>query len=304
MVPGNLFKYPGSKFLLGRKLAPFLKRVKYYVEPFGGSMGFLWGLASSPEYDYASSVRQVIYNDVDPVLCAFFRVLAGEEEDFLSLGERICKLVSKDVYKQKLEILRLRRRVSPEEDPRVTDEEVATAFYYVNALSFSGKEGCYRPGAYSLTYHTDKLSDPVVYLRPFRDFLRQRIFSIENQDFRQVLEILWRQRKKGRLQETLFFVDPPYFDVEGEYYPVLDELAFKHLADYISRFVQEGGHVIVTVCERGKVLLETFGLRLRSLPREYTAWVANAEEKPTKIEYILYSNGALNLLQQPKLLEV
>ena len=161
---------------------------KTYVEVFGGGG---WVLFKKPE-SYLE-----VYNDSNSQLSNLFRIIRDNYEEFAHRSE--WSLHSREMYIEAREKLK--------DDKFLSDVEKAMHYAVNKCQSFSGKGGW----AYAVT--TDKM-----YSGKWLPFLKRmqlinarlKKVQIECLSFEQLIP-------KYDSPNTLFYVDPPYVDVESYY---------------------------------------------------------------------------------------
>jgi len=180
----------GGKNYLRHRILPRFPQHHCYVEVFGGAGWMLFGK------DQAAS-KVEIYNDLEGELVNLFRVIKTKPKLFLQAFE--LELVSREIFNCK-------KKADP---TALTDVGRAARFYYLVKSAFGGRItgkpafscGPSRPS--NLNLHT--LKDAIL---PIHERL-QRV-TIENLDFQALLNRYDRP-------ETLFYADPPYWQVTCDY---------------------------------------------------------------------------------------
>jgi DNA adenine methylase len=180
----------GGKSRLVPTITPIIHDTPHecYCEPFCGAAWILFGK------DPQSSKCEVI-NDADGDITNFFRILQNHPVPFVDLFKHA--IVSRQIFKWE-------QMKNPE---TLTDLQRAARFYYLQRLSFGGKPGPRRQFGYSAT--TRPKLDISSIPESIVDFHhRLADVTIENTDGLDCV------RRYDRPQ-TLFFIDPPYCEVEG-----------------------------------------------------------------------------------------
>lgn len=204
MVMSGPFPYPGSKVLLGDWIIEHFPDHEVYVEPFGGSAALL---ANKPPS------WNEIFNDVDGDIVHFFRTLRDRCDELVEWLENTP--FSRDLHLKYGNAFYSGYR--PDDDI-----ERAGRFFYLRNTQFGQKYteisgfrlACKSNHAAEFQNRTERLYD-------FRDRLRD--VQIENLDYGDLVD-------RTDSEETLYYFDPPYLDVERGLYTGHD--AFDH-----SRFV-------------------------------------------------------------------
>ena len=192
----SLFPYPGGKSEIAPFIVERLAPHQTYVEPFAGSIAVL--LAKPP-----SEVEVV--SDLDGDIINFFQVLqqGARDNTVMETFQRICQLMPHARRLYETWMHDWNRGIRPE-DPF----ERAIRWYYLQINSVNGKSGW----IISIADNKARLwQNKVDNLPEFAKRLRH--VSLENRDFRYIIQTYDRP-------ETLFYIDPPYYGVEGakEYY--------------------------------------------------------------------------------------
>ncbi len=176
----------GGKSQLARTIVELMPEHKTYVEVFGGAG---WVL-----FKKTPSTAEVI-NDVNDDLINLYRILKFHFEAFLAEFEH--QLFSRTLFEDKRK-----------NERGLTDIQRAANFYYLLRSAFS----CQLDGSFS--YSRDrkislKLGDD---LRTHLSAIHERLQNvvIENANYDYVIK-----RMDGN--ETLFYLDPPYWDCEKDY---------------------------------------------------------------------------------------
>ena len=176
----------GGKSQLARTIIELMPEHKAYVEVFGGAG---WVL-----FKKTPSTIELI-NDINDDLINLYRVLKYHFEAFLSEYELV--LFSRTQFND-----------FRQQTKGLTDIQRAVRFYYLLRSAF----GCQLDG--SFTYSRDRISRMRLgeRLREHLSSIHQRLENviIENQSYDYVIK-----RMDG--EQTLFYLDPPYWDCEGVY---------------------------------------------------------------------------------------
>lgn len=185
----------GGKRRLRSKIIERLPQHTCYVEVFGGAGWVLFG---------KEPVKVEVYNDIDGELVNFFRVIKSCHRAFVQAFDWI--LVSRTLFNDFIRT-----------DPKDLDEiQRAVRFYYLIKIAFGGKSvgqsfGYAKTGKSNLNLETLYETIAAVHQR------LRRVY-IEEGTFERTIE-----RYDGR--DTVFFLDPPYFETSGYRYGL-------ELADY------------------------------------------------------------------------
>jgi len=194
----NVINYIGGKFYLKNKVCSILPNHTIFVEVFGGGANILL-------HKPASQVE--VYNDLNKDLANLFYVLSFhysefyEKAKFLIYSREIFNVIKKEILNTKIEA--------------IPDVDRAVKVFYLYNSSFSGNKSSF---GYGLTR-----SKALTFSRKIKklEYVHERLKNvlIEALDFEEVME-------KYDTENTLFFLDPPYFGVE--FYYSTDDLSFKY----------------------------------------------------------------------------
>lgn len=196
-------RYPGGKV----KLAPFLAslareqspRSLIYAEPFAGGAGAALDLLCN------EVVEEVVLNDLNPGIAAFWRALFNETADFT---ERVRRTeVSVDEWHKQRAIYG---------SPKVSTLDLGFATFYLNRTNRSGilgarpigglkQEGQWRLDA---RYKREDLCRRIEFIAEYRQ--RVSICEMEGHDF------VHHMQQYGR--DAFLYVDPPYLQQGDELY--------------------------------------------------------------------------------------
>jgi DNA adenine methylase len=175
----------GGKRRLAKEILPLFPKHTCYCEPFcGGAALFFLKKPSKVE----------VLNDFSSELVALYRVLQHHLEEFIRQYK--WALVSRQMFEWLKE--------TPPET--LTDIQRAARFFYLQKMSFGGK-------VKSRTFGTATTTPPRLNLTRIEEDLSQAHLRlarcyIENLDWQRCIE---KYDRPG----TLFFLDPPYWKVEG-----------------------------------------------------------------------------------------
>ena len=256
----NFFWYMGGKSNLLKPLLSILPEHVVYVEVFGGAGNLL--LNKKP-------VLNEIINDVDDDIVNLFTVVS-RDNTFEQFNKIIQSLpYSRTVYQKMREILKEPFEYNPFE-PNVRR---AVAYYYFKNSSVSSRHGfgVSRTGNHSISY-ANKLDK----LKQVRERLRKVI--VEHLDFEECI-------RKYDTPDTLFFLDPPYLNVEHYYKHGFTIEDHKRLLNLLPTI-------------KGKFILTTYRNELyeNALRNFYCLTVSNVKcsaasmEKKDRVEECIYTN--------------
>jgi len=222
----NFIGYVGGKFYLKEKIYSILPNHTIFVEPFGGAANVLLNKPPS---------KVEVYNDLDKNLANLFYVLSFHYDEFykkvkfLIYSREIFNVIKKEIENTKIQ--------------SIPDVDRAVKVFYLHNTSFSGTGTSF---AYGLAK-----SRAVIYNRKIKKLesisKRLRDVLIEALDFEEVI-------KKYDTEDTLFFLDPPYFGTE--FYYSTSDLFFEY-EDHL-RLLQLVKNI------KGKFILTTYENELYS----------------------------------------
>jgi DNA adenine methylase len=178
-MPVTVFRFPGGKFFLAKKLLPLIPPHEVYVEVFGGAANLLFNKPPS---------KVEVYNDINSELVNFFRVLRDDMK-WKILQE---KLLLTPYSREEFEL-------ACREENGLDDVERARRFFIRIQQSFSrmGETFGYSLARNDVSSYFHKLDGFV----KFHERIRNAI--IENDDFEKII-------RRYDSQATFFFLDPPY----------------------------------------------------------------------------------------------
>ena len=180
-----IIPWMGGKQRLIKKILPYFPDHTCYVEPFAGGAAML--LAKEP-------VKTEVLNDSNGELINLYRVVQNHLAEFVSQFR--WALTSRQIYVW-----------CKKTDPEIlTDIQRAARFYYLQKLCFGGR-------SVNPTFGTSTTTAPRLNLLRIEEdlsnlHLRLSRVYIENLDWKDVI-------KKYDRPHTLFYCDPPYWQVSG-----------------------------------------------------------------------------------------
>lgn len=196
-------RYPGGK----GSLYPILKRLVRangaangtYVEPYAGGAGAAIGLLVTGE------VREIVINDLDPAIYAFWRAITDSPEAF-SERTQGAKLNVREWRRQ--------RRIYTDCD-RSSHLDLGFATFYLNRTNHSGilNGGPIGGLEQTGTYKIDARFNKIALLERLRLIaLHADRITVLNEDGCDVIE------QYADASSTLIYADPPYFEKAGTLY--------------------------------------------------------------------------------------
>lgn len=200
--------YLGGKRNLSKRLCALIGTIPHrtYVEPFVGMGGIFLRRTARPPVE--------VINDISADVTNLFRVVRRHYEPLVE--EMSWLLAGRDEFDRL-------RRVDPD---TMTDIERAARFLYLQRLAFGGKVKGRSFGVDARTPARFNLAQLRGELRALRDRLSAVV--IERLPYRDVIE-------RYDTPDTLFYLDPPYWDCEGDYGPgVFDQADFTRLAEQLA----------------------------------------------------------------------
>lgn len=203
----SAFPYPGGKTVHFEKIVRRFPDHRRYVEPFGGSVAVL--LNKSPSHIE-------VYNDLDGDVVQFFEVVRDRRDDLLDWLQYVP--YSRDVYETWVREFFAGERP---DDP----VERAGRWFFLRYAQFNAsldrrsgfKTGGRRNEARSYRWSIHRLDDIAE---------RFREVTLEHESYEDVVD-------RYDHPDTLFYLDPPYFEADREYYRVDDDFDHQALADVL-----------------------------------------------------------------------
>ena len=188
------FPYRGGKFHLAPRLVKLLPVHKIYVEVFGGAASVL--LAKPPS-------RIEVYNDANGQLVNLFETVRNHPLLFLERCEHL--LYSRQLYQAWKDQLAENFEGS---DVDSVDAAVRTAYAITSSFTGDPTRGWAfdRSGSGGGSNRWASIFDKVTYVSN-----RLRRVNIDHLDFRDCIN-------NWDTSETLFFLDPPYYNGESGFY--------------------------------------------------------------------------------------
>lgn len=233
-----MFPWPGGKTRLAPHLMPLIAERPHqcYVEAFAGSAAMLFEREPAPVE---------VINDVNGELVRLYRVVANHLDEFMRQLQWV--LVSRETFVG----------AEAQSVDTLTDIQRAARFYYLQKLSFGGKVEGRALGV-----------GPTAAKRFSRDRVLRTLTAAHRRLERVVVENLPWQRCVGKYDraETLFFLDPPYWQTTG-YDSEFGLDQYQQLADTMASLK---GRAILTIndCPPMRALFDRFD-RI-SVPIRYT----------------------------------
>jgi DNA adenine methylase len=197
------FPYMGGKFFMVNYIVKLIPEHGVYAEPFCGSAKVLF--AKEPS-------KMEVINDYDKKIANLFYVVMFKFDEFY-------KRINKIVYSRAL-FLDFREKAKNYNLKELGDVDYAVYVYYLlcasfssNMSSFAVSKGISRNKVRAFFSRVDNLS--LIHNR-----LKNAI--IENQDFEEII-------RRNDIEDTFFYVDPPYFGAEHYYQLEFTEKDHKRL---------------------------------------------------------------------------
>lgn len=210
-----LFPWPGGKTRLLKHLLPLLseKPHRTYVEPFAGGAAVLFN---------RSPAKVEVINDMHRELITLYRVVTHHLDEFVRQFRWI--LSSREEFSRF-------KATSPD---ALTDIQRAVRFFYLQKLTFGGK-------VHGQTFGTSATSPKRINLLRLEEDLSAAHLRLAGC----VIECLPWDTCIARYDrsETLFFLDPPYWQTEG-YGCEFPWTEYERLADIM---VSLNGHAVLTI---------------------------------------------------------
>lgn len=256
-------KRVGGKIKLRKWIKSHLPHHTIYCEPFGGS--FAVGLIADAE--------RLVYNDLDAHIYNFFKTVRDHKEKFT-------EKVRLTPY-SRLEFEKACEIINDDSKPWLKLDPIEWARLYLvfNRQSFAGKEDeswCTSKEGENIA-HTWKDLDSIIYKTS--DKLRNAF--IENLDYRKLF-------KKWDTPYTCFYIDPPYLDVEADYYNANKKDGFDHVA--LANAIKDlSGSVVISYYDSDYIrgLYPNFNI----VSKEVVKHMQTKEEKDKATEILLIKSS-------------
>ena len=177
----------GGKSKLAREIISLMPAHNCYCEVFGGAGWVMFKKTPS---------NVEVINDINSELVNLYRVIKFHFEEFIKQFKFI--LIARDEYE----------RLKLSKPETLTDIQRAVRYYYLVRLSYGGKAV-----DHNFTVAATRMP-PINLLRIEEELsqahLRLSRVAIENQHYSKIIE-------RFDLPDTLFYLDPPYFNCEDYY---------------------------------------------------------------------------------------
>lgn len=250
----SAFPYPGGKTVYHEEILRYFPDHRRYVEPFGGSAALLLNKPKS---------YMEIYNDLDGDVVQFFRTLRDRREDLVDWLQAVP--YSRELYKDWARQFFSGHR--PDDDI-----ERAGRWFYLRYTQFNGsldrrngfKTGgkrnearTFRGGIEDLETVAARFSEVTVECEPYGDVLDRYDHP-----------------------DTLFYLDPPYFDAGRDHYLVGGD--FDHAA-FVDALHERDGYWVVSYDELPPGL-EDLATTVETYVARYS--MAYSDERPEHTERV------------------
>lgn len=177
-------RYPGGKGKMLKQLTPhFPDHVGTMVEPFAG------GAAAALAMLFAGRAEQIILNDLDPGVYAFWKNSLENTEEFLD--------ALRSVHGTREEFIRAKEVLESQDGQ--SSIGLAVAFLVANQLAFSGITKAGIAGDYQRRWSYKKVSSRIRKIVDYKD----RITVMQEDALQVIEEFYWNE-------ENFLFIDPPY----------------------------------------------------------------------------------------------
>lgn len=229
----------GGKAALSTRIAAMLPEHTCYCEPFAGAA---WVLFRKPES------RVEVLNDINREIVTFYRVVRHHLEEFVRYFKWI--LISRDEFERL-------KRVAPD---TLTDIQRAARFYYLQQMCFGGRMDD-RPAFGYAAVRGPKLNLLRIEEQLSAAHLRLARVYVECLPYHEIL-------KRYDKPETIFYLDPPYWDCENYYGKgIFCKDDFTILAEMLSRIQ---GKFILSLNDRPEVREIFSGYKVEEAQVNYT----------------------------------
>lgn len=249
----------GGKSKLTGTIIPLIPAHKCYVEVFAGAAWVLFRKEQS---------KVEVINDINGDLITLYRVLQNHLEEFIKCFK--WSLISRDEFERQL-------RVAPD---TLTDIQRSVRFYYLVRTSFGAK-------AVNQTFGVANSTPPRLNFNRIAEdlteaHLRLSRVTIENLNYAELIT-----RYDG--DHVFFYVDPPYWDCEGDYGKGLfNKDDFITLRD---KLASAKGNWMVSINNVPQIRELFAGFHIREVKTSYS--IASAGNKPvTELLITNYLQGS------------
>ena len=248
--------YIGGKRGLAKTLIERIETVPHttYAEPFIGMAGVFLRRRLIPKAE--------VINDISVDIANFFRVLQRHYVAFM------------EMMRFQITTRREFERLTETNPDTLTDLERAARFLYLQRTAFGGKKNFGVSPTTSARFNVTKLG-------PMLEELHQRLAGV-------VIERLPYQRFIDRYDrpETLFYLDPPYWDCENDYGKgVFSKDDFTHLAKQLATIK---GHFIMSLNDTPETRNIFSGFNLEIVGTIYS--IGRVREPRNRVSELIISN--------------
>jgi len=207
MIPWIGGKYRQAGWIWEETISNIVKNgnIKNYVEPFGGAF---WNYLRTDIY---KSVNNVYYNDKNKFLVNLFHCVKYKKDELLKELKQLTPNDSETFNKFRDMIFEIEDNNI---DFKIGDIKVAVAYAYVQLHMFNGNKI-----TKNVKMAKNKSDNPLKPLitklenksKDVKNFVeKMEKVAVNNKDYKQVIKELDNE-------DTLFYLDPPYFDKENFY---------------------------------------------------------------------------------------
>ena len=215
--------YIGGKRVLAKTLVPMINAIPHelYAEPFLGMGGVFFRRDRRPKVEAV--------NDFSKDVATFFRILQNHYQAFLDMLK--WQVASRAEFERLLGM----------DADRLTDLQRAARFLYLQRMSFGGKVSGRTMGIST----TDPAKFDITRLVPLLEAAHARLAGV-------YIECLPWQAFIDRWDRpyALFFLDPPYYGVEGYYGAPFAREEFEQISERLTRLQ---GRFILTLNDHPEV---------------------------------------------------
>jgi DNA adenine methylase len=204
MIPWIGGKYRQAGWIYETAIRGLLENgnIKTYVEPFSGAF---WNYLRTDIYKY---VNNIVYNDKNKLLVNLFYTVKNKRNELLEVAKNMKPANNVEFERSKEVVFKVANS-----DFEIGNIEVAKSYAYAQLHAYNGNKITpnMKPSKDKKKFGSfiRKLDGTAKNVKNFFEKMNS-ITSINNKDYKEVI-------KENDNEDTLFYVDPPYFNKEKFY---------------------------------------------------------------------------------------